>query len=81
MTSRRGPSGQKKVGEKGKGTASRRKFLKRIAYVAPAIITFVATRANAQGTTCAPAQCRPASCSPGDCGPGPCPPAACRPNN
>lgn len=66
-------------GEKGK--TSRRKFLKRVAYIAPAIITFVATRANAQQTTCQPAQCRPADCAPGDCAPGACRPVTCRPNN
>lgn len=81
LASRRRPT------EKGKGAArtSRRKFLGRVAYIAPAIVTFVATRAHAQTATCNPAQCRPATCGPGDCGPSsctpPCAPAVCRPNN
>ena len=60
---------------------TRRKFLRALVYVPPAILTFVANQANAQAGSCQPAQCRPASCAPATCAPGPCPPASCRPAN
>lgn len=81
MASRGGARGKGEDDRKKGVRSSRRKFLKRVAYAAPAIITFVASPAHAQQTTCAPADCRPVDCRPGDCTPGPCPPIACPPNN
>ena len=61
---------QKEVTED--GSISRRKFFKKMAYVAPVVMTFIASQAYAV----APTQCNP----PPPCNPLlTCPPASCTP--
>jgi len=52
---------------------SRRRFIKKMAYTAPVIMTFIASKAHAVG----PTPCRPGPCRPGPCRPWEPPP--CRP--
>ncbi|MBE9569961.1 MAG: hypothetical protein IMF11_05015 [Proteobacteria bacterium] len=71
--------GQKEM--PGDDSISRRKFFKKMAYAAPVVMTFIASKAYAQQITpCQPSQCRPA-CQPVPCRPHkpclptkPCPP-------
>jgi DNA-directed RNA polymerase subunit RPC12/RpoP len=71
---------KKKKGVKeisGERAISRRKFIKKMAYAAPVVMTFIASRAHAKRPTpCRPAQCKPVHCKPSEpCHPGhSCPP-------
>ena len=65
--------GRKEMG--GDDSVSRRKFIKKMAYAAPVVITFIASEAYATKITpCRPSQCHPL-CQPVPCRPHkPCPP-------
>lgn len=71
---------EKKGGQEisGERTISRRKFIKKMAYAAPVVMTFIASKADADGITpCNPGPCEPRRpCRPHKpCPPGkPCPP-------
>jgi hypothetical protein len=61
---------------------TRRKFIKKMAYAAPVVMTFIASKAGAvMPTPCKPAQCNPL-CAPVPCRPHkPCSPGQpCPPN-
>jgi hypothetical protein len=79
---------KEKKGQKemlGDDSISRRKFIKKMAYAAPVVMTFIASKSYAvMPTPCKPAQCNPTPCRPSQpppcrpykpCIPGhPCPP-------
>lgn len=69
----------------GDDSISRRKFIRKMAYAAPVVMTFIASEAHAvKPTPCQPAKCKPVPCRPAQpppcrphkpCAPGhPCPP-------
>lgn len=66
---------KKKKGERkmsGNDLISRREFIKKMAYTAPVVMTFIASKAHAhKPTPCKPVECKPAPCKPSE----PCHPA------